>query len=437
MPLQDNLIQRPVDTGPATGEHRVTHLANGLRIVVRRVPGMTGCAVAVHYRAGFRTEPRGRAGFAHLFEHMMFQGSAGVPLGRHFAEIQGAGGSVNGNTFTDVADYHQTAPVGSLGRILELEADRMGWLQLTQRNLDVQRDVVREEINLQVAGRAYGGFPWTVLPAAMHAAWELSHNGFGTSDDLGGATLDACEEFYAGHYAPANAVVGVCSDRPVEEVAAVAAATFDRVPFRSPARPTLPLTDGDRPAEIDHHDAFAPRPALSWGWSIPAIGDAPDDYAAYAVLSRLLTGGAHGILRQAVRPLGASIDTSVGLFGPLMAAGPDTLALVAHHDDGTAAQVQDRVQAALEQLARDLDSETTRSAVLGTVGELYRRLDAPAHRTRTMTRGELLFGMPDLAERYEESLWKVDAPAVQRAAATLADPARRGVVRLRTEAVAS
>lgn len=209
-----------------------TTLDNGLRVVVQRVEGVSGVAVSVNYRAGFRTEKPTRSGFSHLFEHMMFQGSKNVAGGEHFAAVQARGGVANANTFPDSTDYYQVVPADALENVLDLEADRMGFLAITGERLATQRNVVKEEIQLQVTGRPYGGFPWTVLPSVMFDRWENAHNGYGEMADLDAATVENCAEFFHHYYAPGNAVLAVCGDVAPGPALAAVRRSFARVAAR-------------------------------------------------------------------------------------------------------------------------------------------------------------------------------------------------------------
>ncbi len=140
-------------------------LDNGLRVVLTPDRSAPVVGVAVVYDVGIRSEPEGRTGFAHLFEHLMFQGSENLEKLAHFRHVQGAGGSFNGSTHLDYTDYFEVLPSGALERALFLEADRMRGPRLTEENLRNQVDVVKEEIRVNVLNRPYGGFPWLKLPA--------------------------------------------------------------------------------------------------------------------------------------------------------------------------------------------------------------------------------------------------------------------------------
>ena len=159
-------------------------LDNGLRVVLTPDRSAPVIGVAVVYDVGIRSEPEGRTGFAHLFEHLMFQGSENLEKLAHFRHVQGAGGTFNGSTHLDYTDYFEALPANALERALFLEADRMRGPRLTEENLRNQVDVVKEEIRVNVLNRPYGGFPWLTLPPVMFDTFPNAHDGYGSFDDL-------------------------------------------------------------------------------------------------------------------------------------------------------------------------------------------------------------------------------------------------------------
>ena len=192
--------------------------------------------VAVHYDVGFRSEPEGRTGFAHLFEHLMFQGSESLPKLEHFRLVQSSGGIFNGSTHTDYTDYFEVLPAAALERGLFLEADRMRAPRITAENLANQVDVVSEEIRLNVLNRPYGGFPWIDLPPVLFETFANAHNGYGDFVDLNAATVADCADFFERYYTPANAVLTVCGDFDDALVERVGPPPFRRRPVPAGAR---------------------------------------------------------------------------------------------------------------------------------------------------------------------------------------------------------
>ncbi|MFJ4188914.1 M16 family metallopeptidase [Kitasatospora sp. NPDC089509] len=411
--------------------HRTT-LDNGLEVVAQHISGVTGAAIAVNYRVGFRTEPRDRSGFAHLFEHMMFQGSLNVPGGDHFARIQAHGGFVNGNTFQDVTDYHQVVPVGVLAEVLALEADRMAHLSVTERNFTTQRDVVKEEIRQQVTARPYGGFPWTTLPAVLYRRWENAHNGYGETADLDAATVADCADFYAHGYGPGNAVLAICGQADPHTALDAARRAFAAVPARTRTTPPdLGEPLADTPLHGTVRDPLAPRPALALGCRLPDPAADLDAYAAFLVLSKLLTGGSNARLRRALAPLHAQVDSSVGFFGPLMARDPDTFLIVSHHPDGQAEAVLEAVTGQCADLAAGgCPPQEAERAVAAALTDHHQQLDSLLHRARFLARGTLLFDRPGIVDDLAAALTAVTPRAIGAAAATVARPAGRALVTL-------
>lgn len=196
-------------------------LSNGLRVVLSPDRGVPVVAVAVVYDIGIRLEPQGRTGFAHLFEHLMFQGSANVAKMEHMSYVQGSGGTLNGSTHLDYTDYYEMLPSNALERALFLEADRMRGPAITEENLANQVDVVKEEIRVNVLNRPYGGFPWLKLPPVMFDTFPNAHDGYGSFADLEAATVADAQSFFDTYYTAGNAVLTVAGDFDVAEATAM------------------------------------------------------------------------------------------------------------------------------------------------------------------------------------------------------------------------
>ena len=245
--------------------HRTT-LANGLRVLLVPDPATPVVGVAVHVDVGFRSEPEGRTGFAHLFEHLMFQGSESLEKLAHFRHVQGSGGVFNGSTHQDYTDYFEVLPAAALERALFLEADRLRAPTLSQENLQNQIDVVKEEIRLNVLNRPYGGFPWILLPPVLYDTFPNAHNGYGDFSELEQASLDDAASFFDTYYAPGNAQVTVAGYLDVDESLRLVEKHFGDIPARAtPTRPSFaePPPGAERREAVP--DAHAPLPALEVG----------------------------------------------------------------------------------------------------------------------------------------------------------------------------
>jgi len=294
-----------------------TTLGNGLRVVIspdRAAPIVT---VGVYYNIGFRLEPRGRSGFAHLFEHMMFQGSENAGKMVHIKLVNASGGVLNGSTHYDVTNYFQSVPSNALERLLWLEADRMRALKVDDENLRNQRDVVKEEVRVNVLNQPYGGFPWLDLPPVAYRNWPNAHNFYGDFQDLDAATLDDVREFFKTYYAPLNAVLLVLGDTRPEEVFALAERYFADIPSNSlPPRADvseLPQTE-ERRGEVE--EKFGTLPALAIGYHAPERRTA--DWYAAAMLDQALHGGRVGrIYRRLALEKQVAVDTEGGIHYPL------------------------------------------------------------------------------------------------------------------------
>ena len=287
-------------------------LANGLRVVIspdRSAPVVT---VGVYYQIGFRLEPRGRSGFAHLFEHMMFQGSEHAGKMEHIRLINSSGGMLNGTTNYDITNYFESVPSNALERVLWLEADRMRALKVDDENLRNQRDVVKEEVRVNVMNQPYGGFPWLDLPPVAFRNWHNAHNFYGDFADLDAATLADVQTFFHTYYSPNNAVLLIIGDVDPLQGFALAEKYFADIP----AHPLPPRADVSEPPQTEERrgevsEKFGPLPAMAIGYTVPQRGN-PEWYAA-AILDRALHGGRVGrIYRRLVLEKQIAVETDGG-----------------------------------------------------------------------------------------------------------------------------
>lgn len=287
-------------------------LANGLRVVAspdRSAPFVT---VGVYYQIGFRLEPFGRSGFAHLFEHMMFQGSENAGKMEHIRLINASGGLLNGTTNYDLTNYFESVPSNALERVLWLEADRMRALKVDDENLRNQRDVVKEEVRVNVMNQPYGGFPWLDLPPVAFRNWPNAHNFYGDFVDLDAATLDDVQHFFRTYYAPNNAVLLIMGDFEVQEGFALARKYFEDIP----KAPLPPKADVTEPPQIEERrgeviEKFGPLPAMAIGYTLPARES--KDWFAATLMDGVLHGGRAGrIHRELVLEKQIAIEATGG-----------------------------------------------------------------------------------------------------------------------------
>lgn len=274
-------------------------LGNGLRVILSPDRSTPVVAVNVWYNVGSRNERPGRSGFAHLFEHMMFQGSANVDKTEHMRLVERAGGSMNGSTSEDRTDYFETLPANRLNLGLWLEADRMRSLNITQENFENQREVVKEERRLRIENSPYGS---SFLAASYDAPYSEScfaydHSVIGSMDDLNAAALEDVQEFFNTYYAPNNATLTVVGDFDVSEAKRMIQEYFGDIP-RGPAPPPVTCTSpfAHLPVRDTLTDSNASLPAVFASYGIPAVDD--NDIYAITLLGNILGSGESSRLNQ-------------------------------------------------------------------------------------------------------------------------------------------
>jgi len=424
-------------TLPALSFELIHHkLRNGLRVVLAPDARSPVVGVAVYYDVGFRSEPEGRTGFAHLFEHLMFQGSANLEKLAHFRIVQSSGGIFNGSTHLDYTNYFEVLPVHALERALFLEADRMRSPRITEENLKNQIDVVKEEIRVNVLNRPYGGFPWLVLPPVLYDTFPNAHNGYGGFEDLTNATVQDAAGFFDTFYAPANAVLCVAGGIRPEETLELIERHFGGVRRRKrPVRPDFaepPLT-GERRAE--HQDAMAPMSAIALGYRLPDPAQDMHSYLATVLVAELLSDGDASRLQRTLvqsQRLVTDVSAYLGTFGdPLEERDPTRFNITAHYSD----------RAATEKVIAGVDSELDRLATDGTepreldrvrlrfASMISRQLDHVMNRCLEFGKFELIFSDADLAQRLPQLLDQVSDADIRAAASRLV-PDQRAVLEL-------
>ena len=275
-------------------------LRNGLRVVISEDHSAPTYSICVAYDVGSRDEKPGRTGFAHLFEHMMFQGSENVGKGEHFILIDNNGGGVNGTTNSDRTIYFETLPANQLDLGLFLEADRMRSLAVTQANLDNQRNAVQEERRLRVDNQPYGR-TFEAVGETAYDNFGYKHSTIGSMDDLNAASLDDVKTFFKTYYAPNNAVVAVVGDFKTDDVLAKIKKYFEEIPSQPPApRPdmTEPRQTAERRKTVE--DNFAQIPRLDIAYKIPSY-DSPDYMPLNVAMSILGSGQSSRLYQKVVK----------------------------------------------------------------------------------------------------------------------------------------
>ncbi|HEV2915518.1 MAG TPA: pitrilysin family protein [Pyrinomonadaceae bacterium] len=334
---------------PSTPIEQFT-LPNGLRVILSEDHSVPVISVAVYYNTGSRNERPGRTGFAHLFEHMMFQGSENVPKAAHFQYVYNNGGVLNGTTSTERTNYFETMPANQLPLALWLESDRMRSLKVTQENLDNQRNAVQEEKRLNYDNKPYiNGL--VHLDEMIFKNPANAHSTIGSMEDLNAATVEDVREFFRIYYAPNNAVLTIVGDFDPKQARSLVEKYFATIK----RQPDPPPVDVKEPAEValrqdTFQDQFAPVPAFMLGWKLPARRT-PDFYAL-SLASDLLVGGESSRLYQKLIKGDESVVSLQG--GIEERRGPSSLTLFMIPKPGKdATQIRQTVMSEIKRLATE------------------------------------------------------------------------------------
>ena len=383
-----------------------SRLENGLLVTLSEDHTAPIVAVNLWYHVGSANEKIGRTGFAHLFEHMLFQGSAHVGSNEHFELIQRAGGTLNGSTWLERTNYFETVPSNELGLALWLEADRMGELPaMTQTKLDTQRDVVKNERRWSVDNQPYGTFLEKMQELVFPLSHPFQHSLIGSMDDLSAASLDDIAQFFATYYTPDNAVLSIAGDFESAEARNMVNEYFGPIP-RGKARPPLlpmdlPPVFGKRLRELVYDSVSLPR--LFMAFRSPAFGS--EAYYAASVASAIL-GLRRGsrLHRALVRERQVAADASAFTFD--LAKGADLLVVdVTARPETSATQLEEEVEREIDHLYRDGVAEMeVRRATSLIETDLTASLQSAGERADRLSMFATYYGEPGLineqADRY-------------------------------------
>lgn len=272
-------------------------LDNGLKVVLSPDKTAPIVTVAVYYNIGFRIEPRDRTGFAHLFEHMMFQGSQNLGKMEFVSLIQKNGGILNGSTRFDFTNYFETVPAHKLETMLWAEADRMKGLKINQDNLTNQQGVVKNEVKVNVLNQPYGGFPWLDMPQYANKNWYNAHNFYGDLADLDSAKLEDVNAFFKTFYAPNNAVLVLSGDFEIADAKKMIDKYFSKIPSsKLPPKPDLVEPMQEKEQRFTKEDKLAKKPALAVAYKMPERNTT--DYYAMGLIDQILGQGQDSKLYQ-------------------------------------------------------------------------------------------------------------------------------------------
>ena len=318
-------------------------LPNGLKVVLSRDPSVPTATVGVYYGIGFRLEPRNRTGFAHLFEHLMFQGSKHAPKGVFDKIIYDNGGVNNGSTRFDFTNFYEVVPSNALESVLWVEGDRMNGLDLTDAALKNQQGVVANEVKVNVLNQPYGGWPWLDMPQLANVNWHNAHNFYGDLHDIEAATTADAQAFHAKFYRPNNAVLVVAGDIDYAATKAMIARYFEPIARGAPIQ--LPSIAEPRQSHQKFKvepDRLAPRPGYTIAWHVPPR-DTPQWYAM-GLLDQML-------VRDTAITSGVQGGMNIGLGNMYNYRGPMLWTVALIHDPSKS---QAQITAAVDDVINDV-----------------------------------------------------------------------------------
>ncbi len=353
-------------------------LDNGLKVILSEDKTAPTAIVAVYYNIGFRIEPKDRTGFAHLFEHMMFQGSENLGKMEFIKLVQENGGTLNGSTRFDFTNYYEIVPANKLETVLWAEADRMKGLKITQENLTNQQGVVKNEVKVNVLNQPYGGFPWLDMPQYANTNWYNAHNFYGDLDDLDAATLEDVENFFDTFYAPNNAALAVVGDFEVSQAKEWIAQYFGDIPTANlPPTPDISEPRQEKEKDFVKNDSLANKPAIAIAYHMPERNS--PEYYGMGLLNQILIQGDNALLqRKLVDELGYTSDVSGGInyLGNMFNYnGPMQIMFNFTYDtETTKEQVVDAVDEVMEKLREGVTPEMLDNAMVKMRSRLYDEL---------------------------------------------------------------
>jgi len=392
---------------------------NGLVVVVSEDHSAPTFGLCISYRIGFRLEPEGHTGFAHLFEHMMFEGTPVAPKGTFDRVIEGGGGSNNADTRYDFTEYIDTAPVSALDPVLWLEADRLRTLDFAPEHLENQRKVVEEEVRVNVLNQPYGLFFAIDLPGKAFDRFPNAHNFYGDFKDLDAAKIKDVEAFFKHYYAPNNAVMAIAGDVTPAEVFAKVEKYFGGIaPRQVPPKPDLTEPAQTAERRSTEQDKLARVPALAIGYRMPPRHS--HDAVVGALVGELLHNGQASLLYQAlVKDKKVALEVEGGVnfvFGnPFEYDGPTLLTSFIIYPPNLK---EDDVLAAYDAALSGLAAQGPSPAALARISakmqsDWYSNMEVPINRASLLSHATLLDGNPERVNEIPDELARVTPEEVR------------------------
>jgi predicted Zn-dependent peptidase len=406
-------------------------LKNGMKVILSQDNSVPVVSVYMIYNVGSRSEEKGRTGFAHLFEHMMFQGSANAPKGVHFQTVEANGGSLNGSTHPDFTDYFEVLPSNKLAVGLWLESDRMRSLAINDPNLTNQKEAVKEERRLSFDNRPYNTAIVDVWPQLAFQNWQSSHSLIGSFEDLNAASVEDVSKFFKTYYAPNNAILSIAGDFRIAEAKKLVETYFGDIPSQpQPKRPDLTEPDKFVPRSEVHKDPLARVPAVIIGYPGPPRGSA--DFNALVMADVLFTGGESSRFQlNLVKGKQSVLSYEANLGWPFASSTdykePGLYAMdLLYNPKFTAQQIVDQVQEEIAKIQKDgVDKKELERARTTLRAERIRELQSSLTRARLLAQYEMFDGNPELMTSELDTLLAVTPEQIQAAVKKYFVPEKR------------
>ncbi len=390
-------------------------LDNGLKVVLSPDRTVPVVATNIWYGVGSRNEPKGKTGFAHLFEHMMFQGSAHVPKNRHFELIERVGGTLNATTWFDRTNYFESVPSNDLELALWLESDRMGWMlpAMDQEKLDNQREVVKNEKLQRYDNQPYGDWSQRLQELIYPEDHPYHHTVIGSMEDIDAATLDDVSSFFETYYVPNNAVLTIAGDFHPGDALELIKRYFGEIHAGGPI-PPLPGNPEIDPligkTVRDHVVSDVPLPRVIMAFRTPPYSS--PDYAVAEVSSALLgLGRASRFYKRLVRERRIATGVVTYVF-PLLSGASMLLVWATGFPNSDPAELESAMTEEIDALAGAEQSELDRAIAL-TETDLVRAIEPVAERANLLSMFELYFDDPGRLNRELDTLRAVSLDQIR------------------------
>ena len=411
-------------------------LKNGLRVVLSPDTAVPVVTVYLIYNVGSRSEEKGRTGFAHLFEHMMFEGSANAPKGVHFATVESNGGVMNGSTHPDFTDYYEVLPSNKLATALWLESDRMRSLAINEDNLKNQKEAVKQERRLSFDNQPYATAIVDVWPTLMFRNWQSSHSLIGSFEDLNSSSVADVAKFFRTYYAPDNAVLVIVGDIRIPETKKLIDTYFGDIPSQpQPKRPDLTEPPGFQPKTEVYKDPLAQVPGLIIGFQGPKRRS--PDYYALNMIDAILTAGDSARIRQdLVKGKQSVVQYEANLGWPFASAldyrDPEPYAIfLLYNPKFKAADMVSQVEEEIAQLQdKPVDAKELERVKTQLRASRLKDLQSSLSRARALAQYTVTDNNPQLINTELDAMLAVTPAQIQAAAKKYLTPQNRAILEI-------